>query len=86
MMDLLAQAAFVAVVSTLVSESMIMSRFRDYCDTYLVNCPICMAFWLALPFMWFGFLHYFLVVAVANAWMLVILKVYTELESGNGSS
>lgn len=80
MMDLLAQAAFVAVVSTLVSESVLMSSFRDKCDTYLVNCPICMGIWLALPFMWFGFLHYFLVVAVSNLWMLIILKLYDTLE------
>jgi len=80
MMEVAAQAAFVAVVATLVSESFLMSRFRDYCDTYLVNCPVCMAFWLALPFMYYGFLHYFLVIATANLWMLVILKVYAELE------
>ena len=81
MMDVVAQAAFVAVVSTLISESVIMSPIRDKCNTYLVNCPICMGIWLALPFMWFGFLHYFLVVAVSNLWMLVILKLYNELES-----
>lgn len=80
MMEVAAQAAFVAVVATFVSESFLMSPFRDSVDTYLVNCPVCMAFWLALPFMWFGVLHYFLVIAVANAWMLVILKVYNELE------
>jgi hypothetical protein len=80
MMELAAQAAFVAVVATFVSESFLMSRFRDYCDTYLVNCPVCMAFWLSIPFVYYGFLHYFLVVAASNAWMLVILKVYAELE------
>lgn len=79
-MQVVAQAAFVAVVSTFVSESFLMSRFRDYIDTYLVNCPVCMAFWLATPFLYYGFLHYFLVVAASNAWMLVILKVYAELE------
>jgi len=80
MMEVAAQAAFVAVIATLVSESFIMSRFRDYCDMYIVSCPVCMAFWLALPFMYYGFLHYFLVIATANLWMLVILKVYAELE------
>lgn len=80
MIDLLAHAAFVAVVSTLVSESMLMSPIRDKCDTYFVNCPICMGIWLALPFMWFGFFYYFLVVAVSNLWMLIILKLYDALE------
>lgn len=81
MIDILAHAAFVAIVATLVSESMALSRFRDYCDTYFVNCPICMGIWLAAPFLFFGFFHYCLVVAVSNLWMLIILKLYNELES-----
>ena len=86
MMDVLAQAACVAVIATLVSESMIMSPIRDYVDTYFVHCPICMGIWLALPFAWNGFLHYFLVVATSNLWMLIILKLYNELEGSNEQS
>lgn len=86
MMDVLAQAACVAVISTLVSESMVMSRFRDSIDTYFVHCPICMGIWLALPCLWFGPLHYFLVVATSNLWMLIILKLYNELEGSNEQS
>jgi hypothetical protein len=80
MIEVLSQAAFVAICATFISESMIMSRFREKCDMYLVSCPICMGFWLALPFIYYGFLHYFLVVATSNLWMLVVLKLYSELE------
>lgn len=86
MMDVLAQAACVAVIATLVSESMVMSPIRDYIDTYFVHCPVCMGIWLAMPFAWYGFFHYFLVVAVSNLWMLIILKLYNELEGNDAST
>jgi len=83
MLDLLARAAFVAVVATLISESMIMTPLRDRVKSYFISCPICMGFWLALPNLYYGLNYYCLVVAVANAWMLLILKLYNELEKGN---
>lgn len=82
MIDLLAQSACVAVLATLISESILLAKVRDRFDTYLVNCPICLGFWFALPTFYFGFTHYFLVVAMSNAWMLVIVKLYNELEKG----
>ena len=80
MMDLLAHAAFVAVLSTLVSESVLFTKVRDMFDWYLISCPVCLAFWFAAPFILNGFFYYFLVIAVSYCFMLVIMKLYSELE------
>lgn len=80
MMDLLAHAAFVAVMSTLLSESVLFTKVRDRIDFYLISCPICLAMWFATPFFYFGFFYYFLVVAVSYCFMLVIMKLYNEVE------
>jgi hypothetical protein len=74
-------AALVGVISCLISESVIFSPIRDRLGYTLLFCPICLGFWIALPFMYFGMLHYFAVVAFSNLWMLIILKVYESLES-----
>jgi hypothetical protein len=84
-------AAVVGVLACLVSESNIAAPIRDGIErlprswftrklTDLVFCPICMAFWIALPTLTDGVLFYFTTVAMSNLWMLVILKVYRELD------
>jgi len=83
MIEAIYHSACVAVIATLISESVIMEPFRDLFKTYLVNCPVCLGFWLALPTVYWGFTHYFLVVALSNVWMLVILKLYSELEKAD---
>ncbi|MHC4302090.1 MAG: hypothetical protein ACYS7Y_32915 [Planctomycetota bacterium] len=76
-------AAAVGVVSCLISESNLLAPFRQWLGWRLLYCPICLGFWLAAPVFvtywcpWF----YFLVVALSNVWMLVILKVYAELDA-----
>lgn len=85
-------AAAVGVLSCLVSESEIMASVRALTDYLpecwltdklkeLLICPICLAFWFGTPALLIGFDYYFLVVAISNAWMLIILKVYESLES-----
>ena len=77
------QAAFVGVVACLISESVIATPIRKFLDETCItiqSCPICMGFWLAAPFLWYGFLHYFLVVGFSNLWMLLILHTYLALE------
>jgi len=76
----LIHAAAVGVIACLISESTIMSPVRDYFNYTLLFCPICLSFWVALPAFSFGLLHYFLVVAMSNIWMLLILKVYEAIE------
>ena len=78
----LIHAAAVGVVACLISESTIMSPVRDYFNYTLLFCPICLSFWIALPAFFIGFFHYFLVVAMSNIWMLLILKVYEAIEKG----
>jgi uncharacterized membrane protein YesL len=43
-------------------------------------CPICLGFWIAIPAISKGLIPYFATVAFSNVWMLVILKVYRELD------
>lgn len=76
----LIHAAAVGVIACLISESTIMNPVREYFNYSLLFCPICLSFWLATPTLFFGVLHYFLVVALSNVWMLIILKVYESLE------
>ena len=87
----LKHAAAVGVLACLVSESEIMAPVRawfqalpknwfTYKLTSLVICPICLAFWFGVPALLGGFDYYFLVVAISNVWMLIILKVYESLE------
>lgn len=85
-------AAAVGVLSCLVSESRIMEPVRSLTDYLpecwladklkeLLICPICLAFWFGVPALMVSFDYYFLVVAISNAWMLIILKVYESLEA-----
>lgn len=74
-------AAAVGVLACLISESVILSSIRNKLNIYLLECPICLGFWLAAPSLYYGVLHYFLVVAFSNAWMLIILKVYETLDN-----
>jgi hypothetical protein len=82
-MDLISHAATVGVLACLISESNITAPIRNWLGWQVLFCPICLGFWLALPALMYGFWHYFLVVAVSNAWMLVILKVYEALDTAS---
>jgi hypothetical protein len=77
----LQHAAAVGVVACLISESEIAATVRDKLGWRILYCPICLGFWLALPAFVYGPLHYLFVVALSNVWMLVILKVYAELDA-----
>jgi len=79
----LIHSAFVGVMSCLISESNVAAPIRDFFGWKLLFCPICLGFWFAFPFLWFGILHYFLVVAISNAWMLIILHTYEALDRTN---
>lgn len=74
----------VGVIACLISESAIMAPIRDRIGWSLLMCPICLGFWLALPSIVYGPLHYFAVVGFSNVWMLIILKVYESLEATGG--
>jgi hypothetical protein len=74
-------AAAVGVLACLISESEIASTVRDKLGWRILYCPICLGFWLAAPTFVYGPLHYLFVVALSNVWMLVILKVYVELDA-----
>lgn len=87
-------AAIVGVTACLVSESKIAAPIRDGIGrlprnrltrglTDLVYCPICLAFWLATPYLSGGATAYFTTVAISNIWMLVILRVYRELDEAS---
>jgi len=77
----LQHAAAVAVLACLISESNIAASFRDAMEWPILYCPVCLGFWLATPTLAHGPLHYLFVVALSNVWMLVILKVYAELDA-----
>jgi hypothetical protein len=76
-------AAAVGVLACLVSESRIAAPIRDRIGWSVLYCPICLGFWLALPVVLKGILFYFTTVAISNVWMLVILKVYRELDDSS---
>jgi hypothetical protein len=76
----LIHAAAVGVIACLISESTTMSPVRNYFNYTLLFCPICLSFWIAIPALFIGLFHYFLVVAMSNIWMLLILKVYEAIE------
>ena len=76
-------AAAVGVMACLVSESRIAAPIRDRIGWRVLYCPICLGFWFALPAAIHGVLFYFTTVAISNIWMLVILKVYRELDDSS---
>jgi len=77
-------AAYVGVMSCLISESNIAAPIRNFFGWSLLFCPICLGFWIALPFLfWFGLWFYFAVVAFSNVWVLIILYVYEALDRAN---
>ena len=74
-------AAAVGVVACLISESKIATPIRDFFGWSLLQCPICLGFWLSLPFwIWYGHWFYFAVVGFSNVWMLIILHTYEALD------
>ena len=80
----LQHAAAVGVIACLISESQVMATVRDKIGWRILYCPICLGFWLAVPSLVYGLLHYLFVIALSNVWMLVILKVYAELDAIGG--
>ena len=77
----LQHAAAVGVIACLISESEVAATIRDKIGWKILYCPICLGFWLAAPVLLHGPLHYLFVIALSNVWMLVILKVYAELDA-----
>jgi hypothetical protein len=75
-------SAAVGVLSCLVSESKLFSPVREmFWKFHLIFCPICMAFWFAIPaLVLVGPLFYFAVVAFSNVWILIILHTYEVLD------
>lgn len=73
--------AVVGVFSCLISESTLVSPIRNLLGWPVLYCPICLGIWIALPVLFLqGLLSYSGTVAFSNVWMLVILKVYRELD------
>lgn len=85
MTEAITHAAVVAILATLISESVLLSKIRKRLGFDLLYCPICLSFWLASPYIITdGLYHYFLTLAFANVWMLVVLRVYAELDAASG--
>lgn len=88
MIEIVKQAAAVAVLATLLSESTIATSLREWLHKRMAwqlwYCPICLGFWIALPTIYFGPIHYLTVVGVSHLFMLVTLKVYEILDELNG--
>jgi len=80
MSELLCIASAVGVLACLISESKLLAPIRESLDWDLLYCPVCLGFWLAIPSLLWNWKAYFLVVALSNVVMLVVLKVYSELE------
>jgi hypothetical protein len=73
-------SAAVGVLSCLVSESNILAPMRKALTWPVLYCPLCLGFWIALPCMFWGPLHYLLVVAFSNVWMLITMLVYEAID------
>ena len=88
MTDVIMQAAAVATLATLLSESVIAAPVREWLFKQfawqLWYCPICLGFWIAAPALWYGPVHYLAVVGISHIFMLVTLKVYEILDELNG--
>ena len=78
--ELLCISSMIGVLACLISESKLLTPVREKLDWDLLYCPVCLGFWLAFPSLLWNWKAYFLVVALSNAVMLLILKVYSELE------
>jgi hypothetical protein len=76
-------AAIVGVLACLVSESRIATPIRERLGWAVLYCPVCLGFWFALPTLVCGITYYFTTIAISNVWMLVILKVYKELDDAS---
>lgn len=84
MVEILRLAAAVAVLSTLVSESVILAPIREKLGFRLLYCPICLGFWFGLPVIYtHGLVTYLATVGVSHLFMLVTLRVYVELDKLN---
>jgi hypothetical protein len=83
MFELLEHAATVAILSTFISESKLLSPIRNKLNFDLLYCPICLSFWVGAIYLYSGIGHYFLTLAIANVFMLIVLKVYRELDEAS---
>ena len=88
MNEVIMQAAAVATLATLLSESTIATPVRGWLFKRMTwtlwYCPVCLGFWFALPSLWWGPVHYLAVVGISHIFMLVTLKVYEMLDELNG--
>lgn len=84
MAEILRLAAAIAVMSTLVSESVILAPIREKLGFRLLYCPICLGFWFGLPVIYtHGLVNYLATVGVSHLFMLITLRVYAELDAIN---
>ena len=85
---LLILSAAVASLSMLIAKSKLFVPVREFFDLDLLHCPLCLAFWIAAPFIYMQYDYdwyrmavlYFAVTTLADAWMLVIAKLYLALD------
>ena len=73
-------SAAVGVLACLISESKIAAPIRRKLGWALLECPICLGFWLAAPALVVSLFFYFAVVGCSNVWMLIILYTYEALD------
>lgn len=87
MPELITVSAAVAVLSMLITVSALFEPVRATLPTFngLFYCPICLGFWIAIPYST-SFNEYLLIVALSNVWMLVIAKLYLAIEDLNYGS
>lgn len=83
MVELIKYAAAIAVVATLISESVILAPVRERLAWRLLYCPVCLGFWLGLPIVFISPLTYLASVGLSHVFMLITLRVYSELDRLN---
>ena len=74
-------AKVVASLTMLLSRSKLFAPVRNKLPDWTpIQCPVCLTFWISLPLFYFGFVSYLASVTFANAWMLVIAKLYLAID------
>jgi len=75
--------AAIATISMLITASKLFAPIRNQLPDWTpAHCPVCLSFWVAMPWA-ASFTQYCALVAFANAWMLIIAKLYLAIDDMN---
>ena len=78
-MHYIESAAVVTAITTLLTMSELFEPVRKRLPDRPFGCAVCMTYWIALPYLYYGPLYYLALVTVSIGGVFIVAKTYNEL-------